>query len=146
MKSHGADQRHNKTNQQFRLEIQRPDHNRARENRRYVPEIRRHRHQRHILHEDRKPHGGEHDHQMRLVQGRLHYQPVNDRPEQEHGRHDGDQAPIGIEAEHLSNAPSTIHREHQEFAMSEIDHPKHAEHERKPDAHQGIYRADQNAG
>ncbi len=142
-----AADRHQEADHQLRLGVERPERPRAAaEQRRHVEQVGRHQHQRDVLHQDRQPHGGEHHDQVRLVERGRDDEPVHQHAEQEHGRHDGDDRHIGVEAEQLGDRPGAVHREHQEFAVREVDDAQHAEGEREADAHQGVDAADENAG
>ena len=142
-----AGDRDGEADQQFGLGIEWAEGERTpSEDRRHILEVGRQRHERDVLHQDRQSHGRKHDHQVRLVERRHDDQAVHHDPEQEHGRHDRHDGIVWVEAEIPRHRPGAVHRDHQEFAVGEIDDAQHAENQRQPDAHQGIDAADEQAG
>ena len=51
----------------------------------------------------------------------------------------------GIDVEQLEDEEGDVHPEHQQIAVREVDDAHDAEHERQPDADEGVDPADQDA-
>src|SRR5262249_43029176 len=112
----------------------------------HVEQIGREKHQGNVLHQDRKPHGGEDHYEVGLVQSRADDQAVDHAAEQEHGGHDGRDCNVGVETEISGYGPSAVHRDHKEFAMGEVHDTQDTEYECQAHAHQRVDAADEQAG
>ncbi len=107
--------------EQLDLDIEGAERERLGEQGRDVEEVGAHQHQSDVLQKNRQTHGDEHHDEMGFIQRGLDQQRMDDPAEQEHRRDDRQRCDVGIEPEELGHCPCPVHRDHQEFAVREVD-------------------------